>query len=536
MKIFKKTVFIISLFIVLCNVSQPQSRETELRSLKDEVESLRNEITEIRSLLDRMTKDTSQPGRSNGFNNDSPKENTYSKGLTNEANYANVAKTVKTGDINMESYAISLDRNSAWPGLYLNLLGKPNAPVVIGDGDGHGKIYLNPNGDSSFYNGLIVRQKGTAINFLENAPLKVSSMTDGISAEFVYQKIDASKPDRKLNQHLILALDPIQKLAKFYSDGSSSGGFYFGADDQTEYMRITSKDGNVGINNSNPQEKLDIIGSAKVRGGLLVDNEINADSIVAKRKITSENVHAINFNSAQINNRGNIINSNGNIKSDSMTTNQIGVNQYLEINSRLVNPLRIFTHREHNFIHVDRESDTNNGHQIFNISLADNDVRFHFGGIDQNNKAYYGGYHFGSNDHLLMNINPSTNKVRMQVHGGDFEITGSIRARGTISSVRTAIYSDQRSKTEIEPIQTPLKKIRELKPKSYKSTIPSNEKFAHETQFGLIAQDVEKVLPNLVHTNDDGYKSVDYIGLIPLLVEAVKEQQNQIEELEKKIK
>lgn len=56
-------------------------------------------------------------------------------------------------------------------------------------------------------------------------------------------------------------------------------------------------------------------------------------------------------------------------------------------------------------------------------------------------------------------------------------------------------------------------------------------------QFGFIAQDIEKVFPELVSTDENGYLSVDYQGLIPVLIEALKEQQliinKQREELEK---
>lgn len=60
---------------------------------------------------------------------------------------------------------------------------------------------------------------------------------------------------------------------------------------------------------------------------------------------------------------------------------------------------------------------------------------------------------------------------------------------------------------------------------------PHGEKYA-----GVIAQDLEKVLPHLVRTDDSlGNKLVDYQALIPYLIEAIKEQQEQIEGLTRQL-
>ena len=50
-------------------------------------------------------------------------------------------------------------------------------------------------------------------------------------------------------------------------------------------------------------------------------------------------------------------------------------------------------------------------------------------------------------------------------------------------------------------------------------------------QYGFIAQEVEEVLPDLVGTDSNGYKTVNYIGVIPVLTEAIKTQQEEIESL-----
>ncbi len=51
----------------------------------------------------------------------------------------------------------------------------------------------------------------------------------------------------------------------------------------------------------------------------------------------------------------------------------------------------------------------------------------------------------------------------------------------------------------------------------------------NEHEIGLIAQEVEKVLPALVTTREDGFMAVKYDKIVPVLIEAVKEQQQQIE-------
>ncbi len=62
-----------------------------------------------------------------------------------------------------------------------------------------------------------------------------------------------------------------------------------------------------------------------------------------------------------------------------------------------------------------------------------------------------------------------------------------------------------------------------------------DKNFDSGRQIGLIAQDVEKVLPEIVKTDTEGYKSVAYDKLTAILVEALKEQQNEINELKAEI-
>ena len=55
-------------------------------------------------------------------------------------------------------------------------------------------------------------------------------------------------------------------------------------------------------------------------------------------------------------------------------------------------------------------------------------------------------------------------------------------------------------------------------------------------QIGLIAQDAESVVPEIFVTDPQGWKSVQYSKLIPVLIEALREQQDQIDSLELKLK
>jgi len=94
--------------------------------------------------------------------------------------------------------------------------------------------------------------------------------------------------------------------------------------------------------------------------------------------------------------------------------------------------------------------------------------------------------------------------------------------------------SDQRLKTNIEPLRNVISSIKQINGVKFNyKTDPSNKK-----SIGLIAQEVEKVFPELVITDntEDKIKSVSYSNMVGVLVEAVKEQQKMIEELQATVK
>jgi hypothetical protein len=91
--------------------------------------------------------------------------------------------------------------------------------------------------------------------------------------------------------------------------------------------------------------------------------------------------------------------------------------------------------------------------------------------------------------------------------------------------------SDRRYKENIVPLNSALEQISRVEGVKYNYKADD----ASQIHFGVIAQDIEKIFPNLVKTNDKGYKSVNYIELVPMLLEAIKEQQSTIDRLHKQL-
>jgi hypothetical protein len=95
--------------------------------------------------------------------------------------------------------------------------------------------------------------------------------------------------------------------------------------------------------------------------------------------------------------------------------------------------------------------------------------------------------------------------------------------------------SDKRWKKSITSLEDALGKVRQLQGVNYewRTTEFPDKNFESGRQVGLIAQDVEKVVPELVKTDEQGYKAVAYDKITAVLVEAIKEQQQQIDDLKK---
>ena len=109
----------------------------------------------------------------------------------------------------------------------------------------------------------------------------------------------------------------------------------------------------------------------------------------------------------------------------------------------------------------------------------------------------------------------STSSFASGMHVSGTSGTTCLTAVGDIEGADFIIPSDRRFKTEITHIPNALDKIKQISGCTYK--------VGDKPSAGVIAQEILKVLPEVVHTREDGYYAVSYHGLIGLLIEAVKE-------------
>ena len=141
---------------------------------------------------------------------------------------------------------------------------------------------------------------------------------------------------------------------------------------------------------------------------------------------------------------------------------------------------------------------------------------------------------YATNYNLL--INPNGGNVGI----GTTSPSTKLYVNGDITANSVAGTSDIRFKTNIRPVVNALDKIKALRGVYFnwnQKSFPEKE-FGAQDELGFIAQEVEKVVPEIV-TKDktqEEYRSVKYDKLVALLVEAIKEQQKQIDSLNRKVK
>ena len=158
------------------------------------------------------------------------------------------------------------------------------------------------------------------------------------------------------------------------------------------------------------------------------------------------------------------------------------------------------------------------------------------------------GYTGATNANYITNNNQLTNGAGYTTNTGDITgVTAGTNLNGggssggvtlnldstiTVTTVNAGTVnttSDERAKEDITPITGALDKVQQLG--GYSFTLKATD----EKSSGVIAQEVQKVMPELVQEGADGLLSVQYGNMVGLLIEAIKEQQAQIDELKQKL-
>ena len=120
----------------------------------------------------------------------------------------------------------------------------------------------------------------------------------------------------------------------------------------------------------------------------------------------------------------------------------------------------------------------------------------------------------------------------MTLSGTEFLMSGSYTGSFVATGDVTA-YSDERLKTNVTTIENALSTVQSLRGVMFDKIDSLSGETRQST--GVIAQETEKVLPEVVHNNDTGYKSVAYGNIVGVLIEAIKEQQEQINDLKSQL-
>ena len=159
------------------------------------------------------------------------------------------------------------------------------------------------------------------------------------------------------------------------------------------------------------------------------------------------------------------------------------------------------------------ESDT--GGELWNLNVDSN------GNLNVNSNSVTGGT-------TRLFINDDTGNVGI----GNTNPTQRLVVNGNVQANNVTVPSDVRYKEDVATLDSSLDKVLSMRGVRYqlRSEEFSQHEFSNDSQIGFIGQELESILPEVVFTDPKGYKSLDYSRLTPVLVEAIKEQQQLIEQ------
>jgi hypothetical protein len=154
--------------------------------------------------------------------------------------------------------------------------------------------------------------------------------------------------------------------------------------------------------------------------------------------------------------------------------------------------------------------------------------------------SIYGGWIGTKSNHPLMFFTNNGSPQLTLLQNGNIGIgtvtpAYKLQVSGAVAAAGFVNMSDARLKKDIVPLSDALSKVLQLNGVSYYWNRESYPQFQFDTnhKIGFLAQEVEKIMPELVATGADGYKTVNYIEVVPLLVESIKDQERRIDQQQK---
>ncbi|MEP6750518.1 MAG: tail fiber domain-containing protein, partial [Bacteroidota bacterium] len=169
-------------------------------------------------------------------------------------------------------------------------------------------------------------------------------------------------------------------------------------------------------------------------------------------------------------------------------------------------------------------------HAVLQVDNQLNNRRIVLWEQNNNSTEFFG---FGINSGVLRYQVPNANSGNAHVFYAANSTLLTIFGNGnaTLAGILTQL-SDARLKKDITPVTSALSGLKKLNAYNYYWIDETKDK---EQQTGLLAQEVEKVFPQLVKKNEQGLLSVNYSGFTPLLIKGMQEQQQMIDELKKEV-
>lgn len=314
--------------------------------------------------------------------------------------------------------------------------------------------------------------------------------------------------------------------------GTGSGEIQFGKGLGITTFAVINSTGNIGIGTTNPITKVQVIGSVVAISsaiGIGITNPTSLLQVQGSALIGGATTIAQNLTV-----------SGGTITAGNVAAILLGGNTTTNItfaNAQTTGTFTMGGAQTTGTLSIGGANQT--GTQSFGISTATQTINYASGvsGLGTT-KTINLGANGATGSNTVINIGPTAGVGTVIFNAGNnvgiastqptskLSIIGDAVISGVVTATDFNATSDESLKTNIQPISSPIQKVMQL------NGVTFNWKDNNEASVGVIAQEVEKVFPELVHGLQP--RTVSYNGLVGLLIECVKEQQKEINELKKR--